>query len=100
MRRILPLLTLIVFGVYSTYITVQHGYFGFLDLRHEPWGYQVLTDLLLACWICLAYVVPDAKARGINPVPYILGTIAFGSIALLTFLVHRNLVDAKRATST
>lgn len=89
MRRLLPLLTLLAFGTYSTFITVQHGYFGFLDLLREPWGPQVLTDLGIACWIAMSYIVPEARKLGIPRWPYVLATVGLGSIGILAYLTHR-----------
>lgn len=98
MRFIVPLLAFALFTAYSTGVTQAHGYFGFLDLLEQPWGPQVLLDLGIAIGVNLAFIVPDARARGINPWPYVLSALALGSISVLAYLTHRGWKERRRAS--
>ena len=89
MRFILPLLAFVLFTAYSVGVTQAHGYFGFLDLANEPWGPQVLMDLVFAITVNLGFIVPDARARRINPWPYVISALALGSISVLAYFTHR-----------
>jgi hypothetical protein len=61
-------------------------------LRDKPWGRQVFVDLCIALTVAWAWLLPEAKARGIRAWPYLVATPFVGSIAVLVFLVHRELV--------
>lgn len=91
-------LTLLAFGVYSTFIVVQHGYFGFLELAlAEPWGGQMFLDLVIALSLFIAWMVRDARSRGMTPWPFIVVTLALGSIGALLYLVAREVRQPRAA---
>ncbi|MBK8235725.1 MAG: hypothetical protein IPK74_09235 [Deltaproteobacteria bacterium] len=91
MRNKLPLtLLLVAFFAYSTWVIAAQGYFGFLTLAwREPWGTQMFLDLIIALGLVTTQLVPDARRRGMNPWPFVLGTVALGSIAPLAYLLVR-----------
>jgi hypothetical protein len=89
-RFLLPLLALLGFGGFSTWVVVTHGYLGFLELAgREPWGLQVLLDVGLACIIASIGLVRDARERRLPIAPYLVATFFLGSLGLLGYLVHR-----------
>ena len=91
MKKLLPLLVLVPFTIWSTLVGIEHGPLGFLTVAaREPWALQMLIDLGIAATIASLYVVRDAKKNGINPLPYVLVTVALGSIGLLAYFVRRN----------
>ncbi len=69
-------------------------------LLANPWGIQGSFDLIISITIASTWVWRDAKARGINPVPYLMVVPALGSIGLLAYLVRRSLGAPTRAGST
>lgn len=54
-----------------------------------PWALQIGADLILALSMVSLFLWRDAKARGTNPVPWIVATVFTGSIAPLTYLLLR-----------
>ncbi|UTW60259.1 hypothetical protein KFE96_08075 [Kordiimonas sp. SCSIO 12603] len=68
-----------------------------------PWGLQVSFDLVIAFGICNFWIWQDAKRKGINPLPYLIGTLLTGSIAILFYMakhtgkteLHGNTVAAE-----
>ena len=97
MRLAVLIVLFVAFTVWSTTVAIAHGPFGFLtvSLAH-PWAMQMLVDLSIALFVAWSWLRHDAKQRGIPAWPYILGTVALGSIAVLAYLIHRELVG-KRA---
>ena len=82
---------LVAFVAWSVWL-VGYDYVGFIDLaRREPWGAQVVVDLVIACAIGTAWMVRDARPRGINTIPYVIATVVAGSMGLLAYLIHRSI---------
>ena len=99
MRLAFLVTVLIAFTTWSLIIVAPEGLPGlFTLLKQQPWGQQVFVDLCISLSVAWLWLIPEAKARGINPWPYLLITPSVGSIALLSFLVHRELV-LRRAAS-
>ncbi|HJL15792.1 MAG TPA: DUF2834 domain-containing protein [Sandaracinaceae bacterium LLY-WYZ-13_1] len=89
-RLIAPLGALLAFTAFSLWVVAGHGYFGFLELAlAEPWGAQMLADLVVALVLFTLWMVPDARAHAIPRWPYLAAIVAFGSIGALAYLVHR-----------
>lgn len=89
-RLVVLVLILGVFSAWSTAIVLEEGYLGFLVLAaEEPWGRQVLVDLVLALVIAWGGLRRDARAQGIAAWPYLVVTALLGSIGPLAYLVHR-----------
>ena len=88
----LAALVLAAFGAFSIWVVAAHGYFGFLSLAHrEPWALQMLLDLVIASSFAIGWMHHDAKKRGIKTWPYVVMTIALGSIGVLVYVVRRGL---------
>ena len=87
-RRVLALVMLIPFLALTAYAVMKVGYFGIPDYhRHSPAGWQVFTDLVIALVMVMMWLIPEAKKAGRNPWPWLIGTLATGSIAPLLYLV-------------
>ena len=61
-----------------------------------PWGTLATVDLLIALFVSIAFVWRDARAQGINPVPYIVITLLTGSIGILIYLFRFWRADVER----
>ncbi len=96
MKKLLPALVLLPFTVFSVEVILHEGYSGFLTLAaREPWGMQMLLDLTIALFLVGAWIRRDARARGVNAVPYLVALPLLGSIAALAYLVRRSFVPAR-----
>ncbi len=83
------LLIFVPFTVFSLGVIATEGFpalFG-LALR-EKWGMQMLLDVGIFYVLFCAWLVPDARTRGISPWPYVAGTLVMGA---LSYLLHREL---------
>ncbi len=92
MKLILAAVTLAVFGGFSAWLVLEEGYFGFVTLAaREGWALQMLIDLAIALFLFTPVMVRDARARGIVAWPFVVATIALGSIGALLYYVVREL---------
>jgi hypothetical protein len=84
-------LVLAAFGAFSMWVVVTHGYFGFIALAgREAWALQMLIDLLIALSFAVGWMLGDARKRGIATWPYVVVTVALGSIGILAYCVRRS----------
>lgn len=93
MKKLLPLLVLVPFTLFSVEVAYQHGPVGFLGLAlREPWAMQLFLDLSIALVFVGGWMVKDAKKHGINPYPYVALLPFLGSIGALIYVVRRSFV--------
>lgn len=86
-RKMLAIVLLIPFTALSIYAVYKVGYIGIFDYQmHSPAGWQVITDLVIACILLLAWMIPDAKDKGRNPWPFVGITLFLGSFGPLLYL--------------
>lgn len=86
-RRLLAIIILLPFSALTAYAIAEVGYLGILDYhRYSPAGWQVMTDLVIACLLVLTWLVPDAKKTGRNPWPWVVLTVFAGSFGPLLYL--------------
>lgn len=86
-KRSLAITLLIPFSALTIYAVMQVGYVGIFDYhRHSPAGWQVFADLVVALILVLSWMIPDAKKRGRNPIPWVVMTLFLGSIGPLLYL--------------
>ena len=79
------------FVALTAYAVYWHGFLAFFDLHAmNAIQVQIFIDLVIALSLFLTWMVRDARARGISPVPYILLTLTLGSIGALAYLIHRS----------
>lgn len=90
-RQALLLLLLVPFATYSTWVMWEIGYFGIWAAGFETLGSaQILWDLAIACALVCTWIKHDAQARGRNPYPWMVATLATGSLAPLLYLLTRS----------
>ncbi|GEM_PF-504902 len=93
-RTVVLAAVLIAFTGWSTWISLDQGYWGFLDIAFEGrWGSQVFLDLCIAITIAWGGLRRDAQRLGINVWPYLIATPFVGSISPLAYLLHREHVN-------
>jgi len=81
-------ITLIAFLALTAIAAWQHGYLGVFAYQFQNLaGIQVLVDLVIALSLFLVWMWQDAKAAGRNPWPWLLLTLATGSIGALVYLL-------------
>ena len=89
---------LLAFGVFSMWVMLDVGYFGIWASGFEsPGATQILFDLVISCLVFSCWMLADAKARGVNPWPWLLAIVATGSIAILVYLIVRETQKSKLA---
>lgn len=81
---------LIPFAAYSTWAMWKISYWGIWAAGFETLGSaQILWDLAIACALICGWIKKDAEAQGRNPYPWMLATLATGSLAPLLYLLTR-----------
>ena len=91
-KALIAAAVLVPFVVYSLWVVAGFGYTGFLAVAwREPWAMQMLLDLVIACSFGIGWMSHDARKRSISPWPFIVTTLALGSIGLLAYVVRRGL---------
>jgi hypothetical protein len=81
---------LIGFSALTAYTVYLHGYFGFFALlAANAATITAGVDLVIALGLILVWMEQDAQERGISPLPYVLLTLALGSVGPLLYLIRR-----------
>ena len=89
-------LVLLDFTALTGWALYEVGYLGIFQAGLVgPGAMQVLADLVIVCGLACVWMVADARARGANPWPYVLITLAAGSFGPLLYLLQRQ----RRASS-
>jgi hypothetical protein len=91
---------LAAFGALSAYVVYVHGLSGMWEAMTANGVTAVLTiDLSIALTLVSVWMWNDARDRGMSPVPYVLLTLAAGSVGPLLYLIRRERVTSfERAT--
>jgi uncharacterized membrane protein HdeD (DUF308 family) len=91
-RLALALVLFALFTAYSVDVLIGHGLVELLRVHEQGgWSLQVFLDLVLAILGFNVLAAPDAKRLGIPHWPYFVAMLAFGSIGMLAYFVHREL---------
>lgn len=91
-------LVLFTFVDFTAYALYHHGYIGFWQEAFSSFATsQVTIDLFIALSIVMVWMFKDAKSRSINPAPFVILTLALGSIGPLCYLVRRGFVTEGEA---
>lgn len=81
---------LVDFVALTGYAVYQYGYIGFFELMTANVAtIAAFTDLVIALSLIMAWMVRDARARGVSAVPYVVLTVALGSVGPLAYLIRR-----------
>jgi hypothetical protein len=77
------------FAALTAYALYQYGVVGFLELALANAATTTLfADLMIALSMVLVWMWRDARARGVSPLPYVLITLALGSVGPLLYLIR------------
>ncbi|MBB87325.1 MAG: DUF2834 domain-containing protein [Xanthomonadales bacterium] len=98
-KLITLVLVLLGFSALSAYSMVQVGYLGIWKAgMANPGALQILADVVIVCCLAIAWMVQDARHRGVAVWPYVLITLTAGSFGPLLYLIRREWVtrDASR----
>jgi hypothetical protein len=91
-RLVLLLAVIVSFGALTAVALADVGYLGIIAPHFQSWGAgQVFADLVIACVLAAIWMVDDARARGLNPWPFVALTLLLGSFGPLFYLVVREL---------
>ncbi len=86
-RKLFAIVVLVPFSLLTVYAVLEVGYIGIFDYqRHSPAGWQVFVDLVIALLLVFVWMIPDARARGRNPWPWVIATLLAGSFGPLLYL--------------
>ena len=89
-KRLGLMVLLADFAALTAYAVYHHGYLAFFQFgAMNAIQVQIFTDLVIALSLFLVWMVPDARARGIAPIPYVVLTLTLGSIGALLYLLRR-----------
>ena len=78
---------LLGFSLLTAYAVYLYGYAGFF--REVTSSLTLLVDLVISLTIILVYMGSDAREHSISVLPYLLLTLAFGSVGPLLYLIRR-----------
>ncbi len=88
MQRIILIAVLAAFSMLTAIALYFHGYWGIFEPHFLSFGAaQVFVDLVIALGLFLVWMWRDAKASGRNPWPWLVLTLATGSIGPLIYLI-------------
>jgi hypothetical protein len=86
---LLPAALSLLFLLFSMQTIMTEGLFGFwTEHTRNFWGNQIWLDLLLAAGIGWFLVVPQAKALGMRPLPWLVLVVCTGSIGFLAMMAR------------
>jgi hypothetical protein len=88
----LALTALVAFGALNVYAFAAAGIgaLGTAVLGVNAWSAVLVTDLVIALGMACTWMYRDATRRGKSPIPYIVLTIATGSIGPLLYVLMRD----------
>jgi len=99
MRKFLLWMIFIDFALLSAWALWEVGYFGIWQAGIESAGsIQILADLIVCCVLIGAWMVKDARERGVKVAPWLIATLFLGSIAPLVYLITREYSKQSKPT--
>ena len=91
------LIVLLAMDAYSVYL---YGFVGFFRVVLANFaGLTAFVDLLIALVLIIVWMGEDARQRNVSAIPYLVITIALGSIGPLLYLIRRFADRTDRAAS-
>ena len=82
------LIVLLASNAYAVYL---YGYIGFFRTVLANFaGVATFVDLIIALVLILAWIGDDARRRKVSAIPYLVLTVALGSIGPLVYLILRS----------
>ncbi len=96
-KQILLSLVFVDFLALNAWVIAEHGIIGtFTTLFSTLPGILVFVDLLIALTMVMAWMWTDARKHGLSVAPYLLVTLALGSIGTLAYFIRREWALAPR----
>ena len=90
-KKILLLVVLAEFIAVTAWGVAQVGILGlFSGLFASPAAVVGTADLLIALGLVAVWMARDARAHGVSPAPYLILTLALGSVGPLVYLLRRS----------
>lgn len=81
----------------TAWVVWEYGYLGTFATILSSWpGVLLSVDLLLAIGMVASWMIVDARKHGLAVWPYLLVTLALGSVGPLAYLVVRERALAPR----
>lgn len=78
------------FSALTAYVVAQYGFVGLFEAIFATWASTLVTvDLTIALTMVVAWMWQDARQQGVNPLPYAVLTLGFGSVGPLLYLIRR-----------
>ena len=91
------LIVLLAMDAYSVYL---YGYVGFFRMvLANVAGVTAFVDLVIALVLILAWMGDDARERKVSALPYLILTVALGSVGPLVYLIRRFADRTEQAAS-
>ena len=95
-ERTLILIVLILFGILTAVAIWTEGIVGIFATAVRSWGsLQIFIDLAIALTLILVWMYRDMKAKGRNPWPWVIATLAVGAFAPLVYLLVRDTTNGQ-----
>lgn len=88
-KKVLLFVVLADFLAVSAWGVSQVGYLGLFSGLLTPAGMVASADLLISLGLVMVWMVSDARTNGVSPLPYLILTLAFGSVGPLVYLLRR-----------
>jgi hypothetical protein len=88
-RKIALGVVLLDFLALTGYVAWQHGLGFFALVFGNSASALAVCDLTIALTLILVWLVPDARERGVSPLPYVVLTLLLGSAGPLLYLIRR-----------
>jgi uncharacterized protein DUF2834 len=97
-RQIALSVVLVAFVGLEAYAVHEHGYVGvFTAVLANSATTVAFVDLCIALGLVALWMGLDARQRGISVVPYLVVTLALGSVGPLLYLIRRERTAPDRA---
>ena len=86
---LLPAALAVVFAAFTAQAVLAEGLLGFWpEHTRNLWGNQIWFDLLLSVGVAWGLLLPQARALGMRPLPWLALIAATGSIGVLSMLAR------------
>src|SRR5262245_19645319 len=90
LKRLGVLFLFLDFAAFTAWVVVTQPLGAVADaVRASYWTVQIAIDLVIALSFGAVWLARDAKARGMNPLPWIVALPFTGSLSLLAYLLLR-----------
>ena len=88
---------LVGFSPQTAFVLYEYG-LGWIPMVFEnAVNLTIFTDLVICLSLMIAWLVVDARERGLTWWPYLVLTLGFGSVGPLVYLIRRESAGAERS---